>query len=68
MEFQVMDIVMTTRKIRAGRLEDGPVVCEKNTRGRVVTIEKKEWDGIHVRLDNSTLWWFKPDQLCLSDK
>ena len=68
MEFQVMDIVVTTRKIRAGRLEDGPVVCEKDARGRVVAIEKNEWDGVHVRLDSNTLWWFKPNQLQPSEE
>jgi len=64
MEFQVTDTVKTVRQIRAGRLEDGPVICEKNMCGRVVEIEKGEWDGVHVRLDNNVLWWFRPSQLC----
>ena len=66
MIFQITDTVMTTRKIRAGRLEDGPLICNESVKGKVVSIETNEWDGVHVRLDTGVLWWFKPSQLCLA--
>lgn len=61
--FQVSDRVITTREIKAGLSEDGPLVCKKGTMGIIVTVENSEPDGVHVLLDSGNLWWFKPSQL-----
>ena len=61
--FQIADRVMTTREIKAGLSEDGPLVCTKGAMGTIVRVENSEPDGVHVRLDSGNLWWFKPSQL-----
>lgn len=61
--FKATDRVKTVRNIRAGLSEDGPQVCESNTIGTVLVIERNEPDGILVRLTNGVEWWFKPNQL-----
>ena len=60
---QVSDRVKTTRIVRAGLSEDGPVVCAAGQTGMVVKVESYEPDGVHVRLDSGNMWWFKPSQL-----
>ena len=63
-DIQVSDRVKTTRIVRAGLSEDGPIVCGAGETGMVVKVESYEPDGIHVRLDSSgNMWWFKPSQL-----
>jgi len=59
------DEVVTTRRIRAGLREDGPLICEAGVKGRIVKIENDEPDGVHVVLENGAKWWFKPGQLRL---
>jgi len=61
--FLISEVVVTNRDVHAGRSEDGPFVCAKGTKGAVIEIERNEWDGVHVKLENNALWWFKPDQL-----
>ena len=60
---QVSDRVKTSRIVRAGLGEDGPVVCAAGETGMVVKVESHEPDGVHVRLDTGNMWWFKPSQL-----
>jgi hypothetical protein len=62
-DIHVTDRVIITRDIRAGLSEKGPLVCSKGKCGVVVKIEKAEPDGVHVRLDTGSLWWFKPNQI-----
>jgi hypothetical protein len=57
------DLVITTKDIRAGMHEDGSHVCDAGLKGRVLEIEPKEWDGVHVLLETGMKWWFKPGQL-----
>lgn len=61
--FKLSDFVITTRDIRAGLKEDGPKICEENTKGIVINIQSNEPDGIRVQLEDGTKWWFKPNQL-----
>lgn len=63
----VNDKVVTTRRIKAGLDEQGPVICEEGTRGVVTSIEKSEPDGIEVRLTSGHMWWFKPNQIKKSE-
>ncbi len=65
-QFSISDSVVTNREVRAGRAEDGPLICNRGTKGVVVEVEPGEWDGVHVRLDTGALWWFKPSQLSLA--
>ena len=61
--FQVGDTVITAKEVRAGMHEDGPVVCGVNLQGTITEIQKKEWDGVGVKLETGQIWWFKPGQL-----
>ena len=61
--YSIDDKVRATRPVRAGLGENGPVVCDKGATGVIIKIESHEPDGIHVRLENGSLWWFKPNQL-----
>jgi hypothetical protein len=63
----VRDKVVTTRRIKAGLDEQGPVICEEGARGVVTSIEKSEPDGIEVRLASGHMWWFKLNQLKKSE-
>lgn len=65
--YQVGDRVLTRKNVRAGIHDDGPYVCDVNLPGTVLEIQKNEWDGVHVKLDNGLMWWFKPGQLTLSN-
>ena len=65
-DFEICDAVVTSRDVRAGRDENGPLVCSRGAKGVVVKVEKGEWDGVHVQLDTGVLWWFKPGQLDVS--
>jgi len=61
--YSVDDNVRAIRDVKAGLAEKGPVVCSKGDKGVVIKIETHEPDGVHVRLENGSLWWFKPSQL-----
>jgi hypothetical protein len=61
--FRVGDKVITSRRVKAGHREDGPIVCEAGVRGEVIKIERDEWDGVLVQLAPAQEWWFKPGQL-----
>lgn len=63
MSYQIGDRVLTSKDVRAGMHEDGPLVCDANVSGTVLEIQKNEWDGVHVKLDTGLMWWFKPGQL-----
>ena len=67
-DFVVGDIVCTTRAIRAGLKEDGPLVCEGAVRGVVRDIQRREADGILVVLTDGTEWWMMPTQISLIDR
>ena len=55
--------MVTTKDVRAGMHEDGSYVCGVGIKGRVLEIEPREWDGVHVLLETGMRWWFKPGQL-----
>ena len=61
--FSIADRVSTTRVIRSGRTENGPIICQKDMKGTVIKVEHNEWDGVHVKLESGSVWWFKPNQL-----
>jgi len=61
--FRVGDKVISSRRVKAGHREDGPIVCEAAVPGEVIKIERAEWDGVLVRLGPGQEWWFKPGQL-----
>ena len=67
MSYQIGDRVLTSKIIKAGLQEDGPIVCDQNLTGTVMEIQKNEWDGVYVKMDSGLLWWFKPGQLALTD-
>ena len=66
-DFNVDDAVVTVKEVRAGRTESGPFVCSEGTKGRVLEVDPREWDGVNVEMDNGATWWFKPSQLMLKD-
>jgi len=61
--FSKGDRVTTSREVRAGLKEDGPAVYPEGIEGVVLEVEPREPDGIHVRLTNGSIWWFKLNQL-----
>ena len=64
-QFKKGETVITIRDIHAGPREDGQFVCKKGTIGQITEIERKEWDGVKVKLATGIIWWFKPTQLRL---
>ena len=64
-KFKVGESVITTKEVRAGRIEDGPFVCDEGVEGVILEVDLREWDGVNVALENGTTWWFKPNQLSL---
>ena len=66
--FKTKDRVKTTRDVKAGLSEDGPEICKCGSSGTVLEIDSREPDGVYVELQNGVKWWFKPNQLEVSDE
>ena len=66
--FEIWDVVRTSRPVRAGLKEDGPLVCDAGVTGVVKAIQLREPDGILVELETGADWWMMPTQLSLIER